>query len=503
MPKCMPTAARASRSRAALHRLLRVEVDGPHDRPWLVGADRQASEVDRSGAAADLREAVEERGVARVVEAAPLSRHHEAAPETAVAVGEPAAGEVTGGDARHRDAGDPGVLPPAELGRHAAAGLPHELADPGRHDEGHAALRETPERRPVGVVVVVVGEEGEVEAGERVERHARRDEAPRAGEGERARALGVDRVGQECRAVEAHVQRRVADPGHGRVALEGLRVEGNDGRGARSRDETRAHASQQERQRDAGVGQPRPGHLRFRVILHARLHTRPLLRGAGCGRVVASASSDLLQEAHGDRAPPCPRLAPLRHRRCIPAERRAARSRPRAGRDRSPRGGLEPRGLRRARGAPLRLRANGQAAADRGRRRGAGHRGRPPRPRAGAVLRRPEARQASRRPGAAGAPARDRPPPRPDRRSSSPAATTPASCTGPTVSPSTSASASVSTATRSRTRSDPRHSLISTRPAVRSSPSAASSPSTTSRRGRTGGAATTTRRSSASCRSSG
>ncbi len=80
--------------------------------------------------------------------------------------------------------------------------------------------------------------------------------------------------------------------------------------------------------------------------------------------------------------------------------RRAGR---RARRGRLPGRRHGPRGLRRARGAPLRLRPHGSAAADRGGSARAGDRGGSPRPRGGSRPRRREARRTARGARAAGA----------------------------------------------------------------------------------------------------
>ena len=147
----------------------------------------------------------------------------------------------------------------------------------------------------------------------------------------------------------------MADPRHGRVALEGLRVEGNDGRGAGARDEARAEAAQRKGSAARGSGggapagrvlalssmaphaSPLPGPGRWRAGLTARRAEVRMRTGPRGGRAMDYRPAD-------DRYEPPPTAAAAAAACRLPADlagplaqlrrRRRVRDRPR---DRAPR----------------------------------------------------------------------------------------------------------------------------------------------------------------------
>ena len=117
------------------------------------------------------------------------------------------------------DDGEPlhgGRLAPVKLDRVRDPSVGEPALEPERdHEARIVGLREATHRRLVEMVVVVVGDEHEVDAGELLEAESGRSVATDAQQTpERAGALSPCRVSEEANPVELDEYRRVADPSH-------------------------------------------------------------------------------------------------------------------------------------------------------------------------------------------------------------------------------------------------------------------------------------------------
>ncbi len=221
----------------------------------LVGADRQRGEVDRAEALADL---------ARSRRSSRCRRRGRSA-----ASGPRRPSRPRGGGCDRRGGGRRSAAPARSdpsRGRSSrsatsrarprrAAGVAHEARRcRAARRSGTPRVARRRDRRQVGVVVVVVREQHEVDAAAaRSSGTPGGDETLRAGERHRARALREHRVGEEGDAVHAH--QNVAWPIHvsaGSCASASA-IERDDGCGPRPGTQARAHAPPQEGQRGAGV----------------------------------------------------------------------------------------------------------------------------------------------------------------------------------------------------------------------------------------------------------
>ena len=163
--------------------------------------------------ASDLGEAAEVSGVAGVIEAARRALDDPSRPQAAVAVGEPASGEVLGGHAVHAHAGDLDVLPPAQL-RRLAAGRAHDVGHAARNDDARPASRSGLAAR--------AGPRGRSGRGRRA-RSRPSGRASRGTPGATRRGGPANESGlarfenmgsvRKRRAVHPHQERGVADPG--------------------------------------------------------------------------------------------------------------------------------------------------------------------------------------------------------------------------------------------------------------------------------------------------
>jgi len=127
---------------------------------------------------------------------------------------------VLGRRADHRQSLDRHRFPPVELHRVGDAAIGEPGLDAEGHDEQRVELPGQPaDGRLVEMVIVVVGDQDEVDGGQVVEGDAGRGVAAHADEAaERPAPLGPGRIGQEGHAIELDQHGGVADPGHGRAA---------------------------------------------------------------------------------------------------------------------------------------------------------------------------------------------------------------------------------------------------------------------------------------------
>ena len=141
-------------------------MDGRHDGARVIGADGEQGEVGRAEPLPDLRPVAAGAGIAGEEQAAPGDFQHEARPEAVVAIPQRARREVPGGRGDDADVlGEVRALPPVEF-PHA---LETSLGQMNGVAERRHHLRVIPpadraEARQIHVVVVVVGDEQQVDA---------------------------------------------------------------------------------------------------------------------------------------------------------------------------------------------------------------------------------------------------------------------------------------------------------------------------------------------------
>src|ERR1019366_5727824 len=101
--------------------------------------------------------------VAGVIEAACRSADDPAGPESLVVAAEgEASREMLGRNTVDLHLADSDFLPPVEFDRFAAH-APHQLAQPQGDDEPYAAFGQGGDRGDISMIVVVMGQEGEVD----------------------------------------------------------------------------------------------------------------------------------------------------------------------------------------------------------------------------------------------------------------------------------------------------------------------------------------------------
>ncbi len=183
-----------------MHRLLGVHVLALHEPGRIVGADGQQRRIDAGKARADLLEALEVSGVARVVDARLRAFDDEPAPQRLVGVEEPAPAPVLRGHEADAHRAHAFHVPPAEL---------HAVAQP--HAGDHAGARSA-HRGHVVVIVVAVRHQRRVDTrqlrGLQRGGHVAADEA--------RDALGKNGIDEQRHSLELHQPAGVPDPGDAR-----------------------------------------------------------------------------------------------------------------------------------------------------------------------------------------------------------------------------------------------------------------------------------------------
>lgn len=86
---------------------------------------------------------------------------------------------------------------------------------------GGEPLRDTPHRRRVEVVIVIVREQNEIDLGQLLEGYAGRHQSSRSDPRDRRCALAPDRIGQNIERPELEQHRRMPDPGYRPIAARG------------------------------------------------------------------------------------------------------------------------------------------------------------------------------------------------------------------------------------------------------------------------------------------
>ena len=183
------------------NRLLGRHVHGGHEPARLVGSDRQQRQARRSEPLADLGEMVAEGRVSREINDAAGGFDHIAAPQRPIAVEDAARGKMHGGDAVNGGSRDRQRIAPIEFVHGADAVGPQQTGYAERNDElGLAAIRQPAQGGEIQMIVVVVAEEHDIDAGKIVEPHAWRAAAARTDPGERTGPLRPDGIGQDVEA---------------------------------------------------------------------------------------------------------------------------------------------------------------------------------------------------------------------------------------------------------------------------------------------------------------
>ena len=143
-----------------------------------------------------------EAGIAGEVNDLARGFDDESAPECAIAVERSARRKVQRGDAVNvRPRNCDGFAPVEFTHRTDALCAKQAGYTRGNDEAGLPALRQSPETGKVQMVIVIVAEEHDIDAGEILPSHARFAQAPRAGPGHRTCALRPDRIGQDVDAV--------------------------------------------------------------------------------------------------------------------------------------------------------------------------------------------------------------------------------------------------------------------------------------------------------------
>ena len=208
-----------------LHGLLGAHVHGAHEPARLVGPDREQGRVERPEPPADRAEL---GVVARIAgeEHPPSPRlHAPAAPQPPVAVEEATRGEVA-----CRRAGDPDrgashllldVLPPVQLSRSLDPPARHELGQADGHDPARRRLQanQAPDGVGVQVVVVVVGDEDQVQRRQLGQIEGRGHPAHGPGESDRRGSTAPDGIGEHVDGPELEQGAGVPQPGHRQLAV--------------------------------------------------------------------------------------------------------------------------------------------------------------------------------------------------------------------------------------------------------------------------------------------
>ena len=206
---------------AGLHGFGGVHMDGRHDAARPVGADRQHRHAGRPQPAADVPPVRPGAGVPGEQHLRSAQPHHEARPQGAVAIAQPAGGEVVRGRGDHLDRTELRRAPPVQFDRtrDASAGQRCGVAQGGDDGRGEAFVQPA-QAGQVHVVVVVVRQQHGVDAGQGVQRQPRRPCPPWPSPGDGRAAVAEHRVGQQ--GEHAPAGHRQADQ-EGAVADEGQR----------------------------------------------------------------------------------------------------------------------------------------------------------------------------------------------------------------------------------------------------------------------------------------
>lgn len=183
--------------------------------------DRQDRRPDWRKAAGDLSEM---GAVPRVPGKKDVSRwpgYDKTSPEGLVAVPQYACRKVLRRNQRDRHLRrETDRLPPVALLHCGDARAANEIEIAQRYNRARDALfRETTQRRKIQVVIMVVGDQHDVNRRQLLKANARVLTPPGAGPGDRAAPFGPDGVGQDVEAVHLDQKRRVADRGHHKLSL--------------------------------------------------------------------------------------------------------------------------------------------------------------------------------------------------------------------------------------------------------------------------------------------
>ncbi len=171
--------------------------------------------VERAVRGADLPEAVEVAGVAAVVDAVLLPGDDPGRPQGVLGVAQPAPAEVPGRGGGEGEAADAGRLVPVQLPQPAGGKAPvFEVgAHAQRHREDGVRAGQRLDGRHVQVVVVVVGDDDDVDGAEGGQGQRDRVQTLGPGEGERGAALAPHRVEEHALPVDLGEHAGVAHPG--------------------------------------------------------------------------------------------------------------------------------------------------------------------------------------------------------------------------------------------------------------------------------------------------
>src|SRR5262245_9938981 len=104
-----------SKIKVGLHRLRRIHVNGLHEPAWLISADGQERQINRTEPLPNIAEEARVCGIAGEKDTRAICSYHESAPQSAVSIQRTPRGEMLRRRQRDRQRGGLRLLPPIEF----------------------------------------------------------------------------------------------------------------------------------------------------------------------------------------------------------------------------------------------------------------------------------------------------------------------------------------------------------------------------------------------------
>src|SRR5687768_413016 len=182
------------------HADLGRHVNRLHEPAWLVGAYRKNGHVERTEPLRYLAEFRMKSRVSREVDPGiVVEPDGPSAPQRRVSVPWVASGEMLGRRTSNAHLRSVMVFPPVELIHVTGSAIPQEASNAKRRKPSHTGktLDQPTHRRIVEMVVVIMGDESDINRREIVETHRRRHQPARARKCNRRYAVGPYRIGED------------------------------------------------------------------------------------------------------------------------------------------------------------------------------------------------------------------------------------------------------------------------------------------------------------------
>src|SRR5438874_199941 len=188
-----------------LNRFRGMHVEIAHEPAWLVRADGQECEIERTAALGDSRKLRMVAGVAREENTAAIVRgERPAAPQRFAAIDERATAEVLRRYARDVQVIDVRGLPPVQLAREFCSAPAHKGFESQRNEPRRLwkRARERPNRTVIEMIVVVVRLQNDVDGRQVAELYTGCHPTTRTGKAKWRRAITPHRVGEDVQPAE-------------------------------------------------------------------------------------------------------------------------------------------------------------------------------------------------------------------------------------------------------------------------------------------------------------